>query len=370
MAFLEKISKTLLVRIIGILRPPKAIAPKELPLNYFKRILIVRQHDQLGDLLITTPTIRAVRKRFPDAHIGVVVRNYTAPMIWENPNVDEIIVFSEKLSMWNTLKIRSFLDQLRQFGGYDCAIMLNTISRSLSSDIIAVLSRAKYIVGPDHLQLIPGPERIYDSLTHRSETVQLEIQHNLDIVSELNVQPDGYEYDLHLDDAEITEAEKVFYSVGVRNSQLVIGVHFGTLDVTRRLPLKTLAKVIDWIKSHYECEIVLIVGPNERKLQDQLLRMVRSKIRSAPVMPVRVAAAFIKRLQLFLCNDTGTLHIAAAMKVPTVSFHSLNDPAVWKPPHERHIAVRANDAKITSITLEQIIDALQRQLSNYPQLKP
>ncbi|MFZ4620202.1 MAG: glycosyltransferase family 9 protein [Bacteroidota bacterium] len=362
MATLERYAKKLILQIIGLFRPVRKMAPRELPVNHLKRILIVRQHDQLGDLLISTPAIRAVRQRFPSAHIAVVVRDYTAPLMWDNPHVDEIIVFHEKLNKWNFQTLRSFFNQLRTDGGYDCAIVLNTVSRSLSSDIIAVLSRAKYIIGPGHLKLDPEmPEKIYNVLTPRTQKLQLEIEHNLDIVKAIGVPADGFQYDLSIDEDEMTEADKAHYGLRI-GSGIAVGVHFGTLDESRRFPLKKLAAVIDWIKTNNDCEVILIVGPNEVQMRDDLLRMLKSKVHSAPLMPLRVTAAFMKKMNLFLCNDTGTLHIAAAMKIPTVSFHSLNDPAVWKPPHERHISVRAADKKIISITPEMAIEAVKIQL--------
>jgi ADP-heptose:LPS heptosyltransferase len=357
---IERFLKRLLLQIIGLFRSGRKISPRELPVNRLKRILIVRQHDQLGDLLITTPAIRAVRRRFPNAYIGVVVREYTAPVIWDNPNVDEIIVYYEKLKKWNMQMFSLFLDQLRRDGGYDCAIVLNTISRSVSSDIIAVLSKAKYIIGPDHLKLDPDmPEKIYNVITPRSQHQQLEIEHNLDIVKAIGVPADGYEYDLSLDEEEQKEANKIYHELHLESGSMKIGVHFGTLDPTRRFPLPKLARVIDWIKNNTESDVILIVGPNEVRMRDELLRMLKTKVACAPQMPLRISAAFIQRLNLFLCNDTGTLHIASALRVPTLSFHSANDPAVWKPPHPRHTAVRAHDAKITSITAEQVIDALK-----------
>jgi ADP-heptose:LPS heptosyltransferase len=363
MSVIERFLKRLLLQIVGLFRSGRTFTPRELPVNRLKRILIVRQHDQLGDLLITTPAIRAVRKRFPNAYIGVVVREYTAPLIWDNPNVDEIIVFYEKLKKWNTQMFSLFLDQLRRDGGYDAAIVLNTVSRSVSSDIIAILSKAKFIIGPDHLKLDPSlPERIYNVVTPRSKNLQLEIEHNLDIVKAIGVPADGFEYDLMVDEDEQKEANKIFQSLHLSGGGLTVGVHFGTLDESRRFPLPKLARVIDWIKFNTDSEVVLIIGPNELKLRDELMRMVKGKVICAPLMPLRVSAAFIQRMGLFLCNDTGTLHIASAMRIPTVSFHGLNDPAAWKPPHERHVAVRAADAKIGSISAEQAIEAVKGQI--------
>jgi ADP-heptose:LPS heptosyltransferase len=360
---IELFLKRFILQVIEVLRPYKKTTPRELPINRFKRILIVRQHDQLGDLLISTPTIRAVRKRYPEAHLAVVVREYNAPIMWDNPYVDEIIVFHEKLKKWNFQKLRSFLTQLMRDGGFDVAIMLNTVSRSFTSDLIALIGRSKYIIGPNHLKLFPDlSEMIYNVLTPRNYKVQLEIDHNLDIVRSFGVPADGYEYDLTLDDDEQKEADRIHHDMKIVGG-IIVGVHFGTLDATRRFPLAKLGKLIDWIKSNDECEVVLIVGPNETKLHQELLRLIKSKVLSAPLMQLRVSAAFIRKMHLFICNDTGTLHIASALQIPTVSFHSLNDPAVWKPPHERHIAVRAEDKKINSITVEQAIEAVKTQIS-------
>lgn len=364
MANVELFFKKLLINVIAALRPAKRVSASGLPLSHFKRILIVKQHDQLGDLLVTTPAIRALRKRFPNAHISIVVREYTAPLIWENPNVDSIIVFYEKFKRWNWQMFRSFWDQLRGGGGFDCAIVLNSVSRSLSSDIIAVLSKAKYIIGPNHIALDPEiPEKIYNVATPRSRKIQHESEHYLDIVRAIGVPPDGLEYDLEITDEESGQAEKVLYEMGIQSNMHLIGIHFGALNKDKRFPLDKLAKVIEWIKGKYNCEVLLIIGPDEIHLQQDLLGRLRNKeVRSVPMQQLRISCALIKKLHLLLCNDTATMHIASALQVPTVSFHSISDPLQWKPPHERHIGLRAEDKKITSITVEMVMSAVETQL--------
>jgi ADP-heptose:LPS heptosyltransferase len=353
--------KRLLIHVLhrSAARPP--CAPCELRTDSLKRILVVRQHDQLGDLLISTPAIRALRHRFPDAFIAVVVRDYTKAMMENNPNIDKLIVFHDALKRWSWMDAREFWRDLRGGGGFDCAVVLNTVSRSSSSDLIALLSRARYIVGPDHIKLAAGlPERIYNVVTHRDRSKKTEIEHNLDIVRALGAVPDSLEYDLVPTNEERLEAEEVFRSLSIERSGLVVGVHFGTLSVSRRFPLERLAEVIDALISKYEAEVVLIVGPHEVELRKYLLSLLSHRVHSAPLMPIRVSAAFMTHLDLFLCNDTGTLHIASSQRTPTVSFHGLNDPAVWKPPHERHFPVIAADRIITSITVQQTMAVIAK----------
>lgn len=326
----------------------------QLPIDSFRRILIVRQHDQLGDLLIATPAIRAVRRRFPNAFIAAVAREYTAPILECNPNVDEVIIFYEKLWRWNIRKAIFFWRSLRGNHGFDCAIVLNTISRSLSSDLIALLSRARYIVGSDHLSHDASrPEQIYNVLSRRLAGPMTEIIRNIEIVETLGAKMNDFEYDLVLRDEEVIEAERIFQSLSIDSRKHAVGVHFGALNLSKCFPLDGLARIIDWTIDTYDVEIVLIVSPNEIERREYLVSLLSHKVHFAPVMPLRIMAALMRHLSLFICNDTGTLHIASSQRVPTVSFHSSSDPAIWKPPHARHIALRADDGLITSITVEQ-----------------
>jgi ADP-heptose:LPS heptosyltransferase len=359
MQSLELYLQRILLRSITLFLSRPKYSAAQLPIDSFKRILIVRQHDQLGDLLIATPAIRAVRKRFPNAFIAVVAREYTAPILECNPYVDEVITFYEKLWRWNIRKAISFWRSLRGDHGFECAIVLNTISRSLSSDLIALLSRARYIVGSDHLSHDASrPETIYNVISHRSAGQMTEISRNIEIVQTLGAEMNDFEYDLVLKDAEVIEAERNFQTLIINPRKDIVGVHFGALNPSRCFPLDILARIIDWTIENYDVEIVLIVSPNEIQRREYLVSQLSHKVHFAPVMPLRVMAAFMRHLSLFICNDTGTLHIASSQRVPTVSFHSSSDPAIWKPPHSRHIALRADDGLIASITVEQVKAAI------------
>jgi ADP-heptose:LPS heptosyltransferase len=353
--FIQRLLLSILHRVA--VRPP--CAPDAVPHASVKRILVVRQHDQLGDLLISTPAVRALRLRFPDAFIAVVVRDYTRPMMENNPNIDKLIVFHDKLKNWSWVEAKKFWRELRGGGGFDCAVVLNTVSRSFSSDLIALLSGARYIVGPDHIRHDDVlTEKIYNVVAHRDSRKKTEIEHNLDVVRVLGAEPDSLEYDLVPTNEERIEAENIFLSLSVPKSKLVVGVHFGTLAIPRRYPLEKLAEVIDRTIETYDAEVILIVGPNELEKRKYLLSLLHHRVASAPLMPIRVSAAFMSHLDLFVGNDTGTLHIASSQRIPTVAFYGPNDPVVWKPPHARHFAVIAADKIIPTISVEQTMSVI------------
>ncbi|HTX18002.1 MAG TPA: glycosyltransferase family 9 protein [Bacteroidota bacterium] len=359
MRSVERFLKSVLLRIVTSVRSLFVSPPQQLSPDSIRKILIIRQHDQLGDLLLATPSIRAVRRRFPGAFVAVVVREYTAPVLEHNPHVDEVIVFYEKLWRWNLRRAARFYRQVR--AGFDCAIVLNTISRSVTSDFIALLSGARWIVGPDHLPMGgSGKEMIYNVPAHRSCEPLHEIARNLEVVSVLGARENDFEYDLVLTDKEVEQAEETFAALGMASGERIVGVHFGALNPFKCFPLEKLAEVIDWIVERYGCEVLLITGPKELERREYLLSRLHHRVSTAPLMPLRVMAALLRHCAILLCNDTGILHVAASQRVPTVSFHSLSDPEIWKPPHDRHVAVRASDARIESITVEQVEQAFTR----------
>jgi ADP-heptose:LPS heptosyltransferase len=287
-------------------------------------------------------------------------------MIRNNPYVDEIIVFREKLRRWNLGVFRSLMRSLRGRNGFDCAVVLNTVSRSFSSDCIALLSKAPTIVGPNHLHYpFDSVERIYTVLAKRSPEDRTEIERNLEIVKAIGAESDGYEYDLHLTTEEQAEGRRVFNELFPKKQRPVVCVHFGAENPERVFPLEKLAAVIERLVNDFDVEIVLLVGPHEQARKVILLQQLTVHVKVAPLMPLRTAAAFIGLCELFICNDTGTLHIASSQRVPTVSFHSRNDPALWKPPHQRHIALRAFDHLITSITVDETMQACKGALESY-----
>ncbi|MCX6136552.1 MAG: hypothetical protein NTV54_03540, partial [Ignavibacteriales bacterium] len=213
------------------------------------------------------------------------------------------------------------------------------------------------------------PEKIYNSVVSRDSAVKTEIERNLDIVRVLGAEENDHEYDLVLTEEEKKTGDAVFESLKVKTKRSIVGVHIGAENPAKCLPLETLAGVINDCFEHVGFEIILMHGPGEGRRLGALMKMIRVPVHAAPVVPLRIAAALIGRCSLFICNDTGTLHIASALRVPTVSFHALSDPAIWKPGHPRHIGLYAKNGVIGSITQQDILRAIETRGLNARQFQ-
>ena len=134
-------------------RPP--VAASEIDPAQVRRVLIVRQHDQLGDFLLATPVITALKNKYPGCRLGVMARGYFAQVLENHPDVDEILVWKPS-GGWTFRNAWDYARKLRS--GWDLAVVLNTVSHSFTSDAAARLSGAKWIVGTD-ARKFPGTHR-------------------------------------------------------------------------------------------------------------------------------------------------------------------------------------------------------------------
>ena len=145
------------------------MAKKNLPSNYFfrlvkrflsveenpgrdlgeiKNILVIRQHNQLGDLLAGVSLFRAIKEKYPDSNLTLLasVENYFGAV--KNQFIDELYVFN-KFKMYNPFKLYSFWKFLRK--EYDVVIVPVTVSISFTSNLIARIAKARIRIGPNSL---------------------------------------------------------------------------------------------------------------------------------------------------------------------------------------------------------------------------
>ncbi|MBI4552404.1 MAG: glycosyltransferase family 9 protein [Candidatus Latescibacteria bacterium] len=358
---IEKTIKTWALHRLERRMPRREVSPEAVDWGRVRRVLIVRQHDQFGDFLLTTPAIRALRQRFPDAYLALVVREYLKPVAQGNPDVDELLVFPQPVGRWTPRDSLRLVSRLRD--GFNLAVVFNTVSHSLSSDLIAYSSGAPLILGPalptfDHCERNP----FYTLVAPYDPAPKHQADRNLDVVRHIGADTDDLTYRFGLSHAEEQAGQALLRSLCGTNSRRTVGVHFGTKDTGKRFPIPRLAELCDRLVERGETEIIVIRAPDEDALLAALMSQMRHYVAVAPLLRLREVAGLLASLGLLVCNDTGVLHLAAAVGTPTVSFHAKSDPAFWKPIGDRHVAVYAANGDITTVTVDQAMGAVDRAL--------
>jgi len=324
----------------AVRRPPLTAA--ELLRLRPTRIMVVRQHNQMGDMVCATPALRAIRETWPAAEIALV----TAPVNWgvvaHNPHLDRIVMFDRRVwrQPWRLVR---FVAEIRGFRP-ELALVLSSVSFSVTSAWIAAASGARHIVGSDSrpfgwdvsqhlfsLQLPADPHLDRHAVAHSLAPLQAVGITTGDLFPVLS--PSA---------AEREQADGIVAGLDLPPGYWV--VHPGAGKRQNIWPAAGFAEVVRRACAVGRAVLVLH-GPADTEplaaLTALLADIPAARVHVAPACSVGVAAALLEQSDRFLCNDTGVMHMAGALRVPTVALFGPTDPDLWCPPAPEVVVVRS-----------------------------
>ena len=297
------------------------------------KILVIRV-DGIGDLLNSTPAISLLRENYPSAEITVLAQPRNAPVLIGNPDVDRILIFARD-GEHRGLKARLRFYRALRREGFQLAVAMQT---GMWSHLVAFLSGAPYRLGRYQ-------KRFRSTLTHawhgkypKGETH--EVDRNLELVRLVCEGEGTRKLKFHLLPNEIETAKAHLTSCGISAGTFLIGIHPGGSSFDKRWPEKQYAALADRLVQQYNATILLLRGPEEVALTDNIQQaMQRPAIVHAPET-IRELGALLSCCNLVVCNDSGPMHLAAALDVPMVAVFGPTDHVAWHPLSENAAIVR------------------------------
>ncbi|MCX5706298.1 MAG: lipopolysaccharide heptosyltransferase II [Candidatus Omnitrophica bacterium] len=319
----------------NLLNPnPGALNPKPIQKNY-KRILIVRT-DRIGDLLLSTPVIKAMRQAYPNAYITMMVSPYTKEIVEGNPYLDEVITYDkdEKHKSWaRSVRFARNLKKKR----FDLSIILHPTNRA---HLIAYLAGIRKRVGYDRKMGFLLTDRIKYT-KQRGEKHELE--YNLDLLRYLNIEAGDKGLFIPIKDESEKWVDNLFRQEGIRVEDKLLIIHPGASCPSRIWPAQNYAAVADKLSQRYGFKIFILAGPQllDSKAAEDVIKYMRSPaVNLARKTSLSQATSLIKRCKLLISADTGPVHIATAVGTPQVVIFGRNQPGLsplrWGPTSEKH----------------------------------
>lgn len=355
---LEQLAKRTLLPWLErrVARP--VLRPEEVHADGIRRILVIRQHDYLGDFLVATPVFRALRRAYPGAHIAALVSPYFADVARPHPFIDDVLVFWGRPRQWTLSRYRAFRRQL--LAGWDLAIVLHTVSHSFTSDWLAYRSRARYVLGTEDF-VFPGCKGnfFYHLRAPASEPRAHQSQRNLDIVRHLGIPAEDVRMVMEVLPEELESARESLARAGLDPGRPAFALHVGAGKTANRWPIPRFVELADRLRAERNAQIVLFWGPREQDLAESFTRLASHAPIAVAPGDLRRLAAHLCQCDALVCNDTGVMHLAAALDVPLVALFGPEDPSLWKPVGEAFRAVAAKDGRIASITPDEVLKALE-----------
>lgn len=314
----KKLFATAASDIIGyiVFSPINIFNKKAILSTDIREILVVRTA-YIGDVIMTLPILKPLRELYPDARITFLTSSKAKEVLENNPYIDEILTYDAFWFYPNGHKraIRDYLTFLRILRSkqYDLVIEARADIRDIL--LLAYLSRGRYRVsykvgGGGYLLTHVVP---FQKIKHR-------IDYHLDIVKFLGVSVDRVEWNIYLSHEERSTANALLSQEGILRSDLLIGIHPGGRKDLKCWAMDRFAGVADGLISAYGAKVIFTGSLHERGLIDDIIKIMHYRaVNLAGEINLRVLSALIERLDLFICNDSAPLHIASAMKTPTVA---------------------------------------------------
>jgi len=272
------------------------------------RILIVRT-DRLGDVLLTTPVSRRLREKFPGAHLAWLVRPYTAPLLEQNPDIDQVIVDKGG-------PVSQLIQRLKQ-EHFDSAIVAYPRWRAVWAVWRAAIPQR---IGPaSKWYSVLFNHRIWQ---HRSEGKKHEADYNIELLAPLGVPFQRVETRFVLTAEEKNWARRFLESNRISFQKPVVCLHPGSGGSSERWPLSHFMELGDRLQEA-GCDVIVTGGPGEDYQNIMIDQMRRIPVFvAAGSVSIRQLASILSCANLVVSNSTGPLHIAVALNVPTVSLYS------------------------------------------------
>lgn len=303
------------------------------PLPNIHKILVIRV-DGIGDLLNSTPAISLLRENYPSAEITVLAQPLNAPVLMGNPDVDRVLTFARD-GEHRGLKARLRFYRALRRERFQLVVAMQT---GMWSHFVALLSGATYRLGRYQ-------KRFKSTLTHawhgkypKGETH--EVDRNLELVRLVCEGEGRRKLKFHLLPAEIETAKAHLTSCGISADAFLIGIHPGGSSFDKRWPEKQYAELADRLVQQYNATILLLRGPGEAALTHNIQQAMQFPAIAHAPETIRELGALLSCCNLVVCNDSGPMHLAAALDVPMVAVFGPTDHIAWHPLSENAAIVR------------------------------
>ena len=283
--------------------------------------ILVRLPNWVGDVIMATPTLRALRLSFPDARIIGLGKPWAVELLADHPALNEIIAYpfqNGKIKLNETFRlIRTIKEKNPTWG----MLFPNSFGSALLFFLAGIPKRVGYN-GGGRSKLLNNGIDLPQSPVHQLESF-------LNLMKGFSIEK-TWDKTLYFPvlQGKKEEADKLWSSWGVDADDVVVGMNPGAAwgHSKRWLP-EYFAATADLFHKDLGAKIVIFGGPEDRSLAEEIAKKMQSQtIVIAGKDNLRILPALLLRCNLFITNDTGPMHIAASQKVPQVVLFGPTDP--------------------------------------------
>jgi heptosyltransferase II len=296
--------------------------------------LLIRSANWIGDAVMTTPAIRAIRKNFPNARINLLSKPWVAPVFENSPYIAQIIPYNYAGAL-RTVKAAKMLEMYN----FDAVFLLQN---AFEAAWVAYLAKIPIRIGYDtdlRKMFLTHP-------IHRSSKIlRLHQTHYYnEILKGAGLETNGTFLELYLTSKDHDSALKILKESNIDETDFVIGINpSATFGSAKQWFPERFAQLSDRLNKRFNSKTIIFGGPNDHELGADIMKMMKTfAVNLSGKTSLKEAMALIARCRLFITNDSGLMHVAAALNVAQVAIFGSTNFAATAPWSPRARVVRSN----------------------------
>jgi ADP-heptose:LPS heptosyltransferase len=327
------------------------------------RKILVINFGQLGDVVLSLPALHAIRQRFPSAKITAMVGRPATPIIEMSGSANSIVgvdrvALRDGPKLVSIGKIIKLVKDVRA-AKYDLVVDLHSLSET---NVLGLIS------GASHRLYAHRPNRSLDFLGNFKPRPPLQdlsrhaVDRYLDVLKPLNIDEPSRAPHLNTNPRANADVEALLKKAKADSNTLLVGLFFGAGHVVRRWPLERYVELADFLIRNHGVRIVVFAGPEERPYIAEAKKLFPSTTIFFDRLTIPQLAAAQARLTLFISNDTGPMHIAAAVGTSVVVMLDRPEPHSFTPVGDQHRVICGAD--INDIAVERVYQVANELLAS------
>ncbi len=293
----------------------------------FSGTILFRAANWVGDAIMTTPVLRGLRQSFPCARITVLAKPWVIPVYQHNPHIDDVMVYE---SSGRHAMGKGTLRLIRDIRAkkFDMAILMQN---AFEAAFLAFFARIPIRIGYNtdgRTLLLNYPVKLDKRLKIRHLTL-----YYLGILEGAGLDHDGPEMELAICPEDLAWAKNFLTSQGWQPGEPIIGINPGATGGTAKQWLKErYAQLAHNLARTHHTRVLIFGGPADKELGQEIVSLSRKNcVNLAGATTLGRAFALISLLDLFVTNDSGLMHAAAALDIPQVAVIGSTDIRATSP---------------------------------------
>jgi len=283
-------------------------------------------------MMTLTPFFKSLREELPEAEIHVLVKDQVKAVIERCPYIDKILLYNAYWIVQRGKKADKLLPTAKTVRylravNYDVAIVTH---EHVFSSMMAYLAGAPIRIG------FPQKDCFLNMPVRRDPFQKPASEYPLDILKYIGFRNVYHRKEFWITDDEMAESLRVVQILKERDEELVFALHPGAGGTHKILPTSVYASLIEHITARYNSKVILMAGPSETTLAQEIIAMVSEYAQSrilnlAGKTSIGLMAAIMSRSDIIVTNDSGPMHIADSVNKPVISLFTAGLPKIWKP---------------------------------------